>query len=129
MNACRMLPIFVLLLASAGCALVTRLPAEPGARTAEGDEIVETFQVMNSAWSLLCLLPIASGDVDSPDCVSCLPFRDSVNLGNQVKMIAAEAERCGASRAAHVVTYEDDEDVFLFLLLRRKIHTSAVLVR
>lgn len=128
MIACRILPAFVLLCAS-GCAFVTRLPPEPGARTAEGEEIVETVQVMNSSWSLLCLLPLASGDVDSPDCVSCRPFRDSVSLGNQLKMIEAEAEKCGASRATHVVTYEDDEDVFLILLLRRKMHTSAVLVR
>ena len=125
---CRALPALALLCAS-GCALVTRLPPEPGARTVEGEEIVETVQVMNSSWSLLCLLPIASGDVDSPDHVSCIPFRDTVNLENQIKMIAAEAEKCKASRATHVVTYEDDEDVFLILLLRRKIHTSAVLVR
>ena len=128
MNAWRMLPAAALLFTS-GCALVTRMPPEPGARTAEGEEIVATVQVMNSSWSLFCLLPLASGDVDSPDCVSCLPFRDTVNLENQIKMIEAEAERCGASRATHVVTYEGDEDVFLVLLLRRKIHTSAVLVR
>jgi len=128
MNFCRVFPILAILCAS-GCALVTRLPSEPGAKTQEGEEIVETVQVMNSSWSLLCLLPLASGDVDSPDCVSCLPFRDSVNLENQVKMIEAEAKRCGASCAKHVVTYEDDEDVFLLLLLRRKIHTSAILVR
>ena len=128
MRTLRVLPALALLLAS-GCAFVTRMPPEPGARTAEGDEIVETVQVMNSSWSLLCLLPLASGDVDSPDCVSCRPFRDSVNVENQVKMIEDEARRCGAARATHVVTYEDDEDVYLLLLLRRKIHTSAVLVR
>ena len=128
MRTLRVLPALALLLAS-GCAFVTRMPPEPGARTAEGDEIVETVQVMNSSWLLLCLLPLASGDVDSPDEVSCRPFRDSVSLENQIKMIEAEAEKCGASRAMHVVTYEGDEDVFLLLLLRRKIHTSAVLVR
>ena len=53
------------------------------------------------------------------------PLADRVVL----KMIEAEAKRCGASCAKHVVTYEDDEDVFLILLLRRKIHTSAILVR
>ena len=128
MNLYRMTAVAVLAFAS-GCAMVTRIAPEPGERTAEGDEIVETVQVMNSSWSLLCLLPLASGDVDSPDCVSCRPFRDSVNVENQVKMIEDEARRCGAARATHVVTYEDDEDVYLLLLLRRKIHTSAVLVR
>ena len=128
MNFCRVFLVLVLLCAS-GCALVTRLPPEPGAKTPEGEEIVETVQVMNSSWSLFCLLPLASGNVDSPDCVSCIPFRDSVNLKNQMKMIEAEAKRCGATCARHVVTYEDDEDLFLILLLRRKIHTSAILVR
>lgn len=128
MIACRILPALALLCAS-GCAIVTRIPSESGALTAEGDEIIETVQAMNSSWSLLCLLPLASGDVDSPGCVSCRPFRDSVSLDNQLRMIEAEAEKCGATRATHVVTYEDDEDVFLILLLRRKMHTSAVLVR
>lgn len=128
MNFRRVFLVFALLCAS-GCAHVTRLAPKPGERTPEGEEIIETVQVMNSSWSLLCLLPIASGDVDTPDCVSCLPFRDSVNLKNQMKMIEAEAEKCGASRAKHVVTYEDDEDVFLLILLRRKIHTSATLIR
>ena len=117
------------LMSASGCALVTRLPAEPGEKTADGEEIVETVQVMNSSWSLLCLLPIASGDIEQPNCESCLPFRDSVNLENQIRMIEAEAKKCGASRARHVVTYEDVEDVFLVLLLRRKMHTSATLVR
>lgn len=117
------------LMCASGCALVTRLPAEPGEKTADGEEIVETVQVMNSSWSLLCLLPIASGDIEQPNCESCLPFRDSVNLENQIRMIEAEAKKCGASRARHVVTYEDVEDVFLVLLLRRKMHTSATLVR
>ena len=128
MNFCRAFSVLALMCAS-GCALVTRLPPEPGAKTPEGEEIVETVQVMNSSWSLFCLLPLASGDVDSPDRVSCLPFRDSVNLENQMKMIEAEAKRCGASCAKHVVTYEDDEDLLLVLFLRRKIHTSAILIR
>ena len=92
MNFCRVFLVLVLLCAS-GCALVTRLPPEPGAKTPEGEEIVETVQVMNSSWSLFCLLPLASGNVDSPDRVSCIPFRDSVNLQNQLKMIEAAAER------------------------------------
>lgn len=124
----RLLMSFMLLCA-AGCATVTRIAPGPGARTAEGEEIVETVQVMNTSWSFLCLLPLASGDIDSPDRVSCRPFRDTVSLANQVRMIEAEAGRCGASRAVHVVTYEDDEDVFLLLFLRRKMHTSAALVR
>ena len=128
MNFCRAFSVLALMCAS-GCALVTRLPPEPGAKTPEGEEIVETVQVMNSSWSLFCLLPLASGDVDSPDRVSCLPFRESVNLENQMKMIEAEAKRCGASCAKHVVTYEDDEDLLLVLFLRRKIHTSAILIR
>ena len=128
MSARRMITS-LLLVCAAGCATVARIAPEPGARTAEGDEIVETVQVMNTSWSLLCLLPLASGDVDSPDGVSCSPLRDTVSLTNQVRMIEAEAGRCGASRAVHLVTYEGDEDVFLLLFLRRKMHTSAVLVR
>ena len=108
------------LMCASGCALVTRLPAEPGEKTADGEEIVETVQVMNSSWSLLCLLPIASAYCSADTCP---------NFENQIRMIEAEAKKCGASRARHVVTYEDVEDVFLVLLLRRKMHTSATLVR
>ena len=110
-----------------GCASVTRIDALPGQRNVLGEEVIETIHVENTDWKLLCLLPIASGDPDHPNEVGCRWFRDTTCLENQMKMINAEMKRVGAVRATEIITYENEEDVYLLLLLRRKIHTSAVL--
>lgn len=112
-----------------GCATVTALPAAPGARSSDGREVVETVAVNNTSWRLLCLLPIASGNPERPNAVSSRWFRDTATLQSQMDMVAAEAARCGAKQAMDVYTFETEEDVFLLAFLRRKMHTSAVLVR
>ena len=48
---------------------------------------------------------------------------------NQMKMLEAEVRRTGARKAINVVTVSTDETAFLFLLMREKLHTTAVLVK
>jgi len=112
-----------------GCATVVRLPPTGEQKTRAGETVVETIHVENTSWNLLCLLPIASGDPERPNVRTCRWCRNTVTLENQMRMIEAEAKRVGATRATEVVTYENDEDVYLILFLRNKIHTSAVLVK
>lgn len=112
----------------AGCASVTVI-GRAGDRTADGREIVETVDVCNTGWKFLCCLPIASGNAGCPNGNDCRWFCNTVTLQNQVNMLTAEAERVGAREAVDVRTYENEEDVFLFLFLRRKLHTSATLVK
>ena len=90
---------------------------------------VEVVDVYNTNWLLLSLLPIASGDPENPDGWTTCFFRNTATVENQIRMLEDEAKRVGASRAVSVSTTSTDEAAILFLFLREKYHTSAVLVR
>ena len=83
-------------------------------------------------WTLLNRRFSANGPVDMPSSAitagRCF-FRDKATVENQLRMLEAEAKRVGATRAINVSTVSTDEAAFLFLFLREKYHTTAVLVR
>ena len=112
-----------------GCSSVKRLTDFHGVKIEDGLSPIEVVDIYNSNWLFLSLLPIASGDPDNPDGWTTCFFRDKATVENQIKMLEDEAKRAGASRAVNVSTTSTDEAVFLFLFLREKYHTSAVLVR
>ena len=114
---------------AAGCASVTVCDQVGGVKVEAGLTPIETVEVSNMCWSFLCCLPIASGDIGNPNGHTCDWFTDTAKVENQLKMLQAEADRVGAKRAVNVTTLTTDEDFFLFLFLRNKIHTSAVLVK
>lgn len=116
-------------LASCGCSSVKRLSDFRGVKIEDGQEPVEIVDIYNSNWLFLSLLPIASGDPDNPDGWTTCFFRNTATAENQVRMLEDEARRVGASRAVNVTSTSTDEAVFLFLFLREKYHTSAVLVK
>jgi len=112
-----------------GCSTtLTRLPAPKGLREANVQPLA-TVEVSNAALLFLSLLPIASGDPQSPNGGDSTWFADTTTVENQLKMLADESARIGATRAVDVTTLRTDESLFFFLLQREKIHTSAVLVR
>ena len=124
--------LFVPVLAFAmatGCSTVSRVPCEGGAFAGDGLTPVETVEISNTCWLFLACLPIASGDVENPDGWTCSMFSDTATLENQMKMLQAEADRVGAKKAVNVTTLTTDEDFFLFVFLRDKIHTSALLLK
>jgi len=102
----------------AGCASVTVC------RT--GETMVD---VENTGWYLFCALPIATGDPEHPNENFCYYFEDTVTLENNAKMLDAIAAKERAVRVDDVVSYTTDEHVFLFMLKRKSLHTSAVLVK
>ena len=114
---------------SAGCASVSVSDDVGGVRVEGGLEPIESVEVSNTTWLFLACLPIAGGDVDNPNGHTCDWFSDTATTANQLKMLQAEADRVGARRALNVTTLTTDEDFFLFVFLRNKIHTSAVLVK
>lgn len=120
---------FALALALCGCSSVKRLTDFRGVRVEDGLEPIEVVDVYNTNWLLLSLLPIASGDPANPDGWTTCFFRDKATVENQVRMLEDEAKRVGASRAVNVMTTSTDEEAFLVLFLREKLHTSAVLVK
>lgn len=114
---------------SAGCASVSVSDDVGGVRVEGGLEPIESVEVSNTSWLFFACLPIASGDVDNPNGHTCDWFSNTATPANQLKMLQAEADRVGARRALNVTTLTTDEDFFLFVFLRNKIHTSAVLVK
>ena len=123
------LVIAILAVSLLGCSSVRGIADFRGVKVEDGVEPIEVVDVYNTNWLLLSLLPIASGDPNNPDGWTTCFFRDKATVENQIRMLEAEAKRVGASRAINVTTVTTDEAAFLFLFLREKIHTSAVLVR
>ena len=121
--------VLAAVLASCGCSSVKRLSDFRGVKVEDGLEPVEVVDVYNSNWLFLSLLPIASGDPDNPDGWTTCFFRNKATVENQIRMLEDEAKRVGASRAVNVMTTSTDEEAFLILFLREKLHTSAVLVK
>ena len=112
-----------------GCSSVKRISDFRDIKVDDGLVPIETVDIYNSNWLLLSLLPIASGDPDNPDGWTTCFFRNKATVENQIKMLENEAKRVGASRAVNVSTTTTDECVILFLFLREKCHTAAVLVK
>ena len=118
-----------LIVALTGCTSITRLTDCRGVKVEDGLTPVEVVDIYNSNWLFLSWLPIASGDPDCPDEVTAVPFRNTVTLENQIKMLEREVNRCGAKKAINVMSTTTDESAVFFLLMREKYHTTAVLVK
>jgi len=122
--------IFAFALALAvGCATVKISDSVGNVKVENGATPIESVDVTNMAWYFLACLPIASGDTDNPNGHTCKWFSDTTDVEHQLKMLQDEADRVGAKRAENVTTITYDEDFFLFVFVRTKIHTSAVLVK
>ena len=125
----RRIVLAALAVALGGCsATMTHLPKPQGMKAA-GVEPLEAVEVSNANLLLLSFIPIASGDPDAPNAGAFRWFTDTLSVANQVRMLEAEAARVGATRAVEVATLKTDESLLFFLLLREKMHTSAILVK
>ncbi len=112
-----------------GCATIKRLDGNRYVPVGEGSTPVSIVHIMNTNWLLLSFIPIVSGNPQRPNEKSLRWFCDTVTLQNQMTMLESEVQRAGASRAENVFTACTSESVFMFLLQREKMHTSAVLVK
>ena len=125
----RQVIVAVAMSALVGCSTtLTRLPPPRALKTA-GVVPIEAIEVSNANLLLLSFIPIASGDPDAPNAGAFRWFTDTLSVANQVQMLEAEAARVGATRAVEVATLKTDESLLFFLLLREKMHTSAILVK
>lgn len=111
------LGIFVLALLS-GCA--TAEFSRAGGR--------EMVVVSNSGWYLFNLIPIASGNPEKVNKVSCSLFSGTATLENNIEILNDIVEKKGAKSVKSLKSFWDDESVFVILLKRHVIHTSAELV-
>ena len=110
--------LLLALLAFTGCATVEYSNA--GGRT--------MVDITNSGWYLFNLIPIASGNPDCPNEADCTFFKETATVENNVKMLDFAATERKAKTIRSIKSSWTDECVFIILLKRHVIHTSAELV-
>ena len=117
------------LAAFAGCATMTKVNVSDHLRAEDGSDPIETVAIDNTTWWLFACIPLAGGDIESPNRCSCSMFNHTATMENQMKMLQTEAERAGARKAVNVTTIATSETAGGFIIVREKLHTSAVLVQ
>ena len=108
----------LLALALCGCATVSY--SDKGGKT--------MVDVANTGWYLFNIIPLASGNPESPNECDFRLFQQTTTLENNIRMLDYAATERNASGVKDVSTYTSDECVFIILLKRHIIHTSAELV-
>lgn len=112
--------IFLILLAAllSGCASVEF--SDVGRR--------KMVVVSNSGWYLFNLIPLASGNPDEVNKMSCQFFSETATLENNLKILNKVVKDSGADSVESVKSYWNDESVLIILMKRHVISTSAELV-
>ena len=85
--------------------------------------------VQNSGCFLLGCIPLFSGDPDYPNKQVCNWFSNTVKLETNMRLLAEEAGRQGATGVRNIASHMDDEGILWFIVKRKVYHTSAELVR
>ena len=119
----------LLLSATAGCASIKMTRDYNGVKVDGGYSPLATVSIENTGWFLFNVIPIASGDTENPNQNSWHFFRNTVSLGNNMKMLDATMKRLDASHIAHLTSRTKDDFYYFFLLYRRTCLTSAVILR
>ena len=110
--------LFAAFLAISGCASVDY--SDAGGRT--------MVDITNSGWYLFNFIPIASGNPDRPNESDCRFFKETATVENNAKMLDFAATERKAKSIKSIKSSWTDESVFIILLKRHVIHTSAELV-
>ena len=84
--------------------------------------------VKNTGWYLFSLIPLGSGNPEKPNKVSFKCFRDTATIENNMKLLEYAIKENGASGVRNITSSVSDEKIFIILLKRFTIHTSAELV-
>ena len=105
-------------LMAAGCATVTI--------TEENN--FHGVAVKNTGWYLFSLIPLGSGNPEKPNKVSFKCFRDTATIENNMRLLEYAIKENGASGVRNITSSVSDEKIFIILLKRFTIHTSAELV-
>jgi hypothetical protein len=84
--------------------------------------------VSNSGWYLFNLIPLASGNPDHVNNATCLFCSETATLENKLKILNKVVKDTGADSVESVKSYWSDESVFVILMKRHVINTSAELV-
>ncbi len=85
--------------------------------------------IANTGWYLFNIIPLASGDPDTPeDDYTCNFFDDTVNLEGNMKLLAYAIRQNNALGAKEIISYVTEENILFILAKHRVLRTSAELI-
>ena len=114
----RLLALLGLAVALSGCASIQ--VCNRGGKT--------MVDVANTGWYLFNFIPLASGNPEAPNECDCRLFRQTTTLENNTRLLDHAVTAHNAIGVRDVSTFTADECVFIILLKRHIIHTSAELI-
>ena len=89
----------------------------------------EMCVIQNSGWKILNFIPIASGNPDMPNLGNSIWFADTVDLDSNMKILDLAMRRHHATGLKDLSSFKTEEQIFVFLLKRYTLHTSAEILK
>ena len=74
-------------------------------------------------------IPLASGNPEKPNRLSCRWFSNTVTLQNNLNLLEQEMKNRVATRFTNLTSRNSEESFLFVLLTRNAYHTSAVLLK
>ena len=115
--------------ALSGCMTTTVSRQAEGMPGEGGGEHVLLVDIENTGWYLLDFIPIVCGDPHGVNKFSTVFFRDTLTLQNNLDELLRIVHREPGTVLGNVVSHEESESMWVFLVTRHGYHTSATLLR
>ena len=123
------LPVLISILLLAGCTTVRYSTTFNDVKVEDGETPLEIVEIENSGWELFKFIPLASGNPQKPNRLSCRWFTDTVTLQNNLNLLEQEMKNRVATRFTNLTSRNSEESFLFILLTRNAYHTSAVLLK
>lgn len=123
------LPVLVCVLLLAGCTTVRYSTTFHDVKVEDGETPLEIVEIENSGWELFKFIPLASGNPQKPNRLSCRWFSNTVTLQNNLNLLEQEMKTRVATRFTNLTSRNSEESFLFVLLTRNAYHTSAVLLK
>ena len=123
------LPALVGALLLAGCTTVRYSTTFHDVKVEDGETPLEIVEIENSGWELFKFIPLASGNPEKPNRLSCSWFSNTVTLQNNLNLLEQEMKTRVATRFTNLTSRNSEESFLFILLTRNAYHTSAVLLK
>ena len=123
------LPVLVGVLLLAGCTTVRYSTTFHDVQVEDGETPLAIVEIENSGWELFKFIPLASGNPEKPNRLSCRWFSNTVTLQNNLNLLEQEMKNRVATRFTNLTSRNSEESFLFILLTRNAYHTSAVLLK
>ena len=125
----KILPTIFSVLLLAGCTTVRYSTTFHGVKVEDGETPLEIVEIENSGWEVFKFIPLASGNPQKPNRLSCRWFSNTVTLQNNLNLLEQEMKTRVATRFTNLTSRNSEESFLFILLTRNAYHTSAVLLK